>query len=136
MTIPWNMPSVGAIQRTNAILVVVTSALLGYFLSADAALGCVLGGAVVMANLFALAALGRFALAVAAGGASAAAKIGTLAIPLKMLLVIVLIYVVFTRVHIDGIGFSLGVLTQMTAIIIETGRAAMRNRTDSAAQAN
>lgn len=135
MTMSWNMPTIAAIQRTTAILVALTSALLGYFLSADAALGCALGGAVVIANLFALAALGRFALAVASGGASSAAKLGTLAIPLKMLLVILLIYVVFTRVHIDGIGFSLGVLTQMTAIIIETGRAALRNR-GSAAQAN
>jgi hypothetical protein len=43
-----------------------------------------------------------------------------------------LIYVVFARIHLDGVGFATGVLTQMTAIIIETGRVTLRkNRTGS-----
>jgi len=133
MTLPANLPTISAIQRTNAVLIAVTSALLGAFYSPQAALGCVLGGAVVMANLFALAILGRLALAVASGGASSAAKLATLAIPLKLFVVIGLIYLVFTRVHIDGLGFGFGVLTQMTAIIIETGRASLRGRRSGAA---
>ncbi len=126
MTFTWNMPTIGAIQRTNVILVAITAALLAYFVSPQAAFGCILGGAVVIANLFALAILGRVALAVASGGASSAARLGTLAIPLKLFLVVGLIYLVFTHAHIDGLGFGFGVLTQMTAIIIETGRASLR----------
>ena len=43
-----------------------------------------------------------------------------------------LIYVVFARIHIDGLGFALGVLTQVTAIIIETARTSIRkNRVDA-----
>jgi hypothetical protein len=49
-----------------------------------------------------------------------------LAIPLKMLLVLGLVYLLFTQTKIDGLGFGLGVLTQMTAAIIETGRASLR----------
>ncbi len=126
MTISWNLPTIGAIQRTNVILVAITALLLAYFVSQQAAIGCLLGGAVVIANLFALAILGRLALAVASGGASAGAKLGTLAIPLKLFILVALVYLVFTHAHIDGMGFGLGVLTQMTAIIIETGRAVVR----------
>jgi hypothetical protein len=133
MMLSGNVPSIAAIQRTNAVLIAVTAALLGAFYSPRAALGCVLGGAVVMANLFVLAIIGRLALAVASGGASSAAKLGTLAIPLKLFVVIGLIYLVFTRAHIDGLGFGFGVLTQMSAIIIETGRASLRARPSGAA---
>ena len=126
------MPTIAAIQRTNVILVAIFASLLGYFVSPQSAVGCILGGAVVIANLFALAMIGRVALAVASGGASAAAKLGTIAIPLKLFLVIGLIYLVFTRAHIDGLGFGFGVLTQMTAIIIETGRASLRGRPSGA----
>jgi hypothetical protein len=125
MKLSRNLPSIGAIQRTNAILVAITSAILGFFVSSQAALGCVLGGAVVIANLFILAALGKTALAVAAGGSSAGAKLGMLAMPLKLFIVVGLVYLVFTRAHIDGLGFGFGVLTQMAAIIIETGRASL-----------
>ena len=132
MNLSASMPSIAAIQRTNVILIVVVALALGYYASPQAALACILGGAVVVANLFALSLIGRVALAVASGGASSAAKFGTLAIPLKLLLVIGLIYLVFTRAHIDGIGFGFGVLTQMTAIIIETGRASLRGRLSGA----
>ena len=133
MSLSWSMPTILAIQRTNVLLVAIVTALLAYFVSPQSALGCILGGAVVIANLFALAIIGRVALAVASGGRSSAAKLGTLAIPLKLFIVISLIYLVFTRAHIDGLGFGLGVLTQMTAIIIETGRASLRGRLSSAA---
>ena len=48
-----------------------------------------------------------------------------MAIPLKMLIVVGLVFLVFRRTNIDGVGFALGVLTQMTAAIIETGRASL-----------
>jgi len=133
MRLPANVPAIAAIQRTNAVLIALSSVLLGAFYSPQAALGCILGGAVVMANLFALAIIGRLALAVASGGASSAAKLATLAIPLKLFAVIGLIYLVFTHVHIDGLGFGFGVLTQMTAIIIETARTSLCGRLSDAA---
>ncbi len=125
------MPTIRSIQLTNLALVFVAAAALACFVSATAAIGCLLGGAVVVANLFLLAALGRYALAAArnSGGVS---KLGMAALPVKIALMVGLIYVVFARVHIDGLGFALGVLTQVTAIIIETGRTSMRrNRTQS-----
>ena len=82
------MPTIGAIQRTNVILVAITAGVLAIFGSPQAAIACILGGAVVIANLFVLAILGRLALAVASGGASSAAKLGTLAIPFKLLIFI------------------------------------------------
>jgi hypothetical protein len=125
------MPTIRSIQLTNLGLVLVAAAALECFVSSTAAIGCLLGGAVVVANLFLVAALGRFALAAArnSGGVS---KLGMAALPVKIALMIGLIYVVFARIHIDGLGFALGVLTQVTAIIIETGRTSMRrNRTQS-----
>ncbi len=121
----WGIPGLGAIQRTNAVLVVATALVLARFLSRAAAVGCLLGGAVVIGNLFLLALMGRVALA-AAGTGSRAARLGAVAIPLKLLLVIGLVYLVFTRAHVDGLGFGAGILTQLAATIIETGRAALR----------
>lgn len=119
------MPTIAAIQRTNVILVIVTAAILAYFYSAASATACVLAGAVVIANLFLLSMLGRVALA-AAGSGGTAAKFGLAALPLKLVLLAGLVYLIFSRWHIDGVGFGLGILTQFTAIIIETGRAAAR----------
>lgn len=125
------MPTIRSIQFTNLVLVFVAAGAMAYFVSTSAAIGCLLGGAVVVANLFLLAAIGRFALAAAreSGGVS---KVGLAALPAKIALMVGLIYVAFARIHIDGLGFALGVLTQVTAIIIETGRTSLRkNRTDS-----
>jgi hypothetical protein len=112
----------------NVILVATTAIVLFYFDSTTAALGCLLGGAVVIANLWLLSLIGAAILSAAGAGISgAAARFGAMAIPLKMLIVVGLIYLLFKRVHIDGLGFALGVLTQMTAAIIETGRASRRD---------
>ena len=120
------IPTIGAIQRTNIILVLVSAAILYSTLSVAAAVGCLLGGAVVIANLFILSQLGRLALAVASGGTATGARLGMLAIPLKMLLLVTIVYLAFSRAHIDGTGFGIGVLTQMIAVIIETARASVR----------
>jgi hypothetical protein len=125
------VPTIWSIQATNLVLVVLSAGLMAYFVSRAAAIGCLVGGGVVIANMFLLAALGRFALSAArqSGGVS---RLGLIALPLKVALVVGLIYLVFARVHIDGLGFATGVLTQVTAIIIETGRMSFRkNRTDS-----
>src|SRR5271166_4493832 len=66
------MPTIRSIQFTNLALVFIAAGAMAYFVSTNAALGCLLGGAVVVANLFLLAAIGRFALAAArqSGGVS------------------------------------------------------------------
>ncbi|HVN63367.1 MAG TPA: hypothetical protein VMT58_01925 [Candidatus Binataceae bacterium] len=121
------LPTIAAIQRLNVILAAVTAAIFAVFDSAATALACILGAAVVIANLWILAALGRVLLAAAGAGVSgASAKLGMLAIPLKLFIVIGIVYLVFARAKVDGIGFGAGVLTQMAAIIIETGRVSAR----------
>ena len=119
------MPTIRSIQLTNLVLMLVGAAALAHFVSASAAIGCLLGGGFVIVNLFLLAGMAGFALAAArrSGGAN---KIGLAAVPLKIALMIGLIYALFARIHIDGLGFAVGVLTQVTAIIIETGRASLR----------
>ena len=127
MTLSWSIPTIASIQRTNFILVVISASILALFASAPVALGCMIGGAVVIANLWILSALGGLLLAASSAGVSgAAAKLGALAIPLKLFIIIGLVYLVFSRARIDGMGFGFGVLTQMAAIIIETGRASLR----------
>ncbi|HXW84022.1 MAG TPA: hypothetical protein VEJ86_06430 [Candidatus Binataceae bacterium] len=121
-----SIPTISAIQRTNVILVAVSALTLARVDSAAAAVGCLLGGAVVIANLYVLAGLGSVLLAIADGGGGAAAKLGMLAFPFKLLLVVGLIYLLFSRAHVDGVGFGAGILTQLLAVIIETGRAAVR----------
>jgi hypothetical protein len=128
VTSSWSVPTIASIQRTNFVLVVVSASILALFASASMAIGCLLGGAVVIANLWILAALGGLLLAASGAGVSgAAAKLGALAIPMKLLIVVGLVYLIFTRARIDGMGFGIGVLTQMAAIIIETGRASVRS---------
>ncbi len=120
------VPTIAAIQRTNIVLVALTAVILAYLVSINSAIGCMLGGAVVIANLWILAALGRLVLAAAGAGISGnAARLGAAAIPLKLLIVVGIVYLAFTRAHIDGLGFGFGVLTQLAAIIIETGRASL-----------
>jgi hypothetical protein len=127
MAFSWSIPTIASIQRTNFILVAVSSSILALFASTQASVGCLLGGAVVIANLWILSALGGLLLAASSAGVSgAAAKLGALAIPLKLFIIVGLVYLIFTRAHIDGMGFGIGVLTQMAAIIIETGRASLR----------
>lgn len=126
MKIGWAVPSIAAIQRTNVLLVALTAGILAYLVSINSAIGCMLGGAVVIANLWILAALGRLVLAAAGAGISGgAARLGAAAIPLKLLIVVGLVYLIFAHAHIDGLGFGFGVLTQLAAIIIETGRASI-----------
>jgi hypothetical protein len=118
------VPTIRSIQAINLALVAVSAGLLDYFVSSAAAIGCLVGGAVVVVNMFLLAALGRLALSSAerSGGVT---WLGMVALPLKLLIFVALVYVVFARIHLDGLGFALGVLTQVSAIIIQTGRLAL-----------
>jgi hypothetical protein len=120
------IPTIGGIQRMNAAFIAASAATLLALVSPDAAVGCLVGGAVVMVNFWVLAILGRTLLAAVAGRGGAGAKFGALAIPLKLLMLAGLLYLLAMRFHIHALGFGLGVLTQMAAIIIETGRVSMR----------
>jgi len=123
----WSVPAISSIQRTNVVLVAMSAAILAVFSTAQSAIGCLLGGAVVIANLWILAALGRMILAASGAGISkGAARLGALAIPMKLFIVVGLVYLVFAHAGVDGMGFAIGVLTQTAAIIIETGRASVR----------
>lgn len=120
------IPTIFAIQRMNLILVAVAAAALAAFVSTGAAIGCLLGGAVVIASMWLNALLAGVVFGAAKAGVSGiAAKLAVLALPLKMLIVVGLAYLFFTQTRIDGLGFGLGVLTQMAAAIIETGRASL-----------
>jgi len=55
----WSVPAISSIQRTNVVLVAVAAAILALFASPASAIGCLLGGAVVIADLWILAAIGR-----------------------------------------------------------------------------
>ena len=123
----WSVPTISSIQRTNVVLVALSAAILVLFSTAQSAIGCLLGGVVVIANLWILAAIGRVILAASGAGISkGAARLGALAIPMKLFIVVGLVYLVFAHAGVDGMGFAIGVLTQMAAIIIETGRASIR----------
>lgn len=115
------MPSVGRIQRTSLVLIALAGLLLFVIDSPAASIGCVIGGLVMVANLFILALLGRFLSAAAAGGTGPG--LGAVAIPLKLLLIAGLVYVVLARTGIDAVGFAVGVSTQLVAILLETFRA-------------
>jgi hypothetical protein len=114
------LPALGAIQRTNVIVACVTALALLWFRSSASAISCLLGASVVIANLFLLAFLARLLLASAVGGAGGA--LGAVALPLKLIIIAGLVYVVMFRSGIDGVGFALGVFTQLVAVLIETGR--------------
>jgi small-conductance mechanosensitive channel len=120
------LPSLGEIQRSNLILLAIGSLALQLTVSTDASIGCLIGGAVVIGNLFVLSLVGRSLCAGAAAGSGS--KLGAVAIPLKLLLIAALVYAVFARFKIDAIGFAVGVSSQVLAILIETARVASINR--------
>jgi hypothetical protein len=115
------LPALGAIQRTNVIVACAAALLLMYFRSTAASVSCVAAAGVVIANLFVLAMLGRLLLAAAAGGGGSA--LGAIALPLKLILVAGLVYLALFHSGIDGVGFAVGVFTQLVAVLIETARA-------------
>jgi ATP synthase I chain len=118
-----HIPTIDAIQRTTAIATVVTAAIMLVVASPGAALGCLIGGALMIANLYAFSLIGRSMLALAQqrGGASA---VGLMAAPLKMFALAAIVFLVIESGRINVPGFIVGSLTQIAAIFIETWRAA------------
>lgn len=99
--------------------------LLGLARSPSLAVGCAVGGAVMIANLFLLTFVGRWMLALAAhtGGAH---RMGIIAAPLKLLFIVTVVALLFSLTSLNAPGFVLGALTQPGAIFIETWRVSAR----------
>ena len=120
----WAVPTIAGIQRISALLTAIFAALLFISVSQSAALGCVIGGALMIANLFLLTIVGRAIVALAQGGA--AAKAGVILAPFKLLLFVGVVYLIMTSMRLNLLGFMIGSLTQLLAIFIETWHASTR----------
>jgi hypothetical protein len=116
------MPRLIEIQIANAMLAVIVAAALWALDSRAAAIACVVGAAVMMLNLMALAGLVHLMLAAGKGGGGVGA-IAAVAAPLKLLFTMALFYLLMARAGLDIIGFATGAATQIGAIMIATGRA-------------
>jgi hypothetical protein len=121
----WTVPTIAGIQRVTAVMAGALSLLLIGLASPSAAVGCAVGGTVMIANLFLLTFVGRWIVAVAtqSGGAS---RLGIVAAPLKLLFIVSVVALLLSRTDINVPGFVLGVLTQPGAIFIETWRVSAR----------
>jgi hypothetical protein len=109
----------------TAIMTGAVAAILAFAISPASAVSCALGGALMIANLYLLAIIGRAMLAIAraAGGVT---RLGMLAAPLKMLFLVGVVYAIIDSGRVDAPSFLIGVLTQFAAIFIETWRASAR----------
>ena len=118
------VPTVEAIQRTTVVVAVLAAAILLIEVSLASAISCILGAALMAANLFALSWIVRaiFALARQAGGATA---LGLIAAPMKMLLLAGIAFLIVKSGWVNVAAFVAGTLTQFAAIFIEVGRASI-----------
>jgi hypothetical protein len=123
--IAWQVPTIAGIQATTAAMTAAASLLLLATVSSSSALGCAVGGAVMIANLFLLAFVGRWIIAVAtqSGGAN---RLGIVAAPLKLLFIVTVVAWLLSRTTINVPGFVLGLLMQLGAIFVETWRVSTR----------
>jgi hypothetical protein len=121
----WTVPTIAGIQRVTAVMAGALSLLLLGLASPAAAVGCAVGGAMMIVNLFLLTFVGSWIVAVAtqSGGAS---RLGIVAAPLKLLFIVTVVALLLSRTDINVPGFVLGVLTQPGAIFIETWRVSAR----------
>lgn len=120
----WTVPTIAGIQCVTAVITGMLSLLLATR-SPALAVGCAVGGAVMIANLFLLTFVGRWIVAVAtnSGGAN---RLGIVAAPLKLLFIVTVVAWLLSRTNINVPGFVLGVLIQPGAIFIETWRVSAR----------
>jgi len=121
----WTVPSIGGIQCATAVTTAGLSLILFATWSVGPAVGCAIGGAVMIANLFLLTFVGRWIVAVA-GQSGGASRLGIIAAPLKLLFIVTVVALLLSRTRINVPGFVLGVLTQPGAIFIETLRVSCR----------
>lgn len=130
MALSFGIPTIAAIQRTNALITAVLVAILVLARMSAIAFGCALGSAIVIVNLYLLAILGRVLISAADAQGSSRLKLGVLVLPVKLLVYAGVIYLAVGELHVEaggfGLGFGGGVLTEFIAIAIETGRASVR----------
>jgi hypothetical protein len=126
MRINPRVPTVAGIQRMTALLTAATAAILFAIASRPAASGCLIGGSLMIANFYLLQIAAKAIFAFAHRGRIGPGKVGIVVAPLKIMVLMVLVYVLIVRQRIDPAGFLLGVLTQFAAIFIETGRVSIR----------
>jgi hypothetical protein len=120
------LPTVAGIQRTTAVAAAVVALVMALAVSFAAAVATVLGAAVMMVNLYLLAILGRWILAL--GDQSGAGSVlGMVLAPFKMLLIIGAVYLLISSGRINLLGFGTGLLTQFAAVLIETWRVPARS---------
>lgn len=119
------IPTVAGIQRMTVVLATLAAAILCVLVSNPAALGCLIGGALMIANLYVLSLIGRAVLAIARdyGGATG---VGIAAVPLKLFFIIGVVYLIVNSGRVNLPGFMVGILTQFAAIFIETWRISKR----------
>ena len=117
------MPSISAIQRTNLwLLATLCLVLLPW--SAQVAFGCMVGGALVAANLVVLAWFTQLVFRAAIRGDRPSPWLALA--PLKLLLVVVVAYIAVWRLKLNPGGFALGISTPFFATLVEATRAAVR----------
>ena len=116
----WSLPTIAGIQRVTIILGLLLALILSAAYSYTAAISALLGAGIIIANLYLLSMLARFLLASGRHGGSSA--LGAALAPLKMVLIIGAVYVIISSGRVDLLGFSLGLLTQLVAVFIETWR--------------
>jgi len=122
----WTVPTIAGIQRVTAVMAGALSLLVFMAASPAAAVGCAVGGVVMIVNLFLLTFVGRWIVAVATNGGGAS-RLGIVAAPLKLLFIVTVVTLLLSRTDINVPGFVLGVLTQPGAIFIETWRVSARD---------
>jgi hypothetical protein len=116
----WPLPTIAGIQRVTIVLAALLALILAVVLSHAAAISALLGAAIMIANLYLLAILGRVLLTLGQQGGPSA--LGAALAPLKMLLIIGGVYVIISSGRVNLAGFTFGMLTQLVAVFIETGR--------------
>jgi hypothetical protein len=119
------LPTIAEIQRTTVLVALLVAAVLLVGVSLPSAVACILGAALMVANLTALSwtVCAMFALARQGGGANG---LGLVAAPLKMLCLAAIVYLIIESGRVNLAGFIVGTLTQFAAIFIEVGRACFR----------
>ncbi|MGA2409822.1 MAG: hypothetical protein ABSG46_05460 [Candidatus Binataceae bacterium] len=122
----WTLPTVAGIQRATIIVAAIVALALALTVSFAAALSTVLGAAVMMVNLYLLAILGRWILALGDQGGAGGA-LGMVLAPFKMVLIIGAVYLLISSGRVNLPGFGAGLLTQFAAVFIETWRVSARS---------
>ena len=121
----WSVPTLGGIQRTTGILAALATVILAVSSSTAAAISCAVGAALMIANLFLLAVVGRAIIAMAQGGGGS--KAGVILAPIKLFLFVGVVYILVAYTHMNLEGFMIGAFTQIVAIFVETWHASTRS---------